>query len=198
MSTRALRLRRACQLASRSGGGAARVRTDAGRRARQPQALHGAPRSAAMGATIILQDPKPAEFVNTPIRLEDVAIELSDEEAQMLDGLRLPVYGADDGASFPTRPGRSWSWKRSCRRRQGVAALIPLFRGFPANSGVLQGDGRGSKRRAFRQRSSAAYDADQPARPRDFRPLCTPSSLRQRRNFNTAVTRKPKLFCAPW
>jgi hypothetical protein len=54
----------------------------------------------------------------------------------MLDGLRLPVYEADDGASFPTRPGRSWSWKRSCRRRQGVAALIPLFRGFPANSGV--------------------------------------------------------------
>jgi hypothetical protein len=38
-----------------------------------------------------------AEFVNTPIRLEDVAIELSDEEAAMLDGLRLPVYGADDG-----------------------------------------------------------------------------------------------------
>jgi hypothetical protein len=29
-----------------------------------------------------------AEFVNTPIRLEDVAIELSEEEAAMLDGLR--------------------------------------------------------------------------------------------------------------
>jgi uncharacterized protein len=41
-----------------------------------------------------------AEFVNTPIRLEDVAIELSDEEAQMLDGLRLPVYGAEDGAAL--------------------------------------------------------------------------------------------------
>ena len=41
-----------------------------------------------------------AEFVNTPIRLEDVAIELSDEEAQMLDGLRLPVYGTDDGAAL--------------------------------------------------------------------------------------------------
>jgi uncharacterized protein len=41
-----------------------------------------------------------AEFVNTPIRLEDVAIELSDEEAAMLDGLRLPVYGADDGAAL--------------------------------------------------------------------------------------------------
>ena len=35
-----------------------------------------------------------AEFVNTPIRLEDVAIELSDKEATMLDGLRLPVNGA--------------------------------------------------------------------------------------------------------
>jgi hypothetical protein len=32
-----------------------------------------------------------AEFVNTPIRLDDVAIELSDEEAAMLDALRLPV-----------------------------------------------------------------------------------------------------------
>jgi hypothetical protein len=41
-----------------------------------------------------------AEFVNTPIRLEDVAIELSDEEAAMLDRLRLPVYGADDGAAL--------------------------------------------------------------------------------------------------
>jgi hypothetical protein len=41
-----------------------------------------------------------AEFVNTPIRLEDVAVELSDEEATMLDGLRLPVYGADDGSAL--------------------------------------------------------------------------------------------------
>jgi hypothetical protein len=41
-----------------------------------------------------------AEFVNTPIRLEDVAIELSDEEVTMLDRLRLPVYGADDGAAL--------------------------------------------------------------------------------------------------
>jgi hypothetical protein len=41
-----------------------------------------------------------AEFVNTPIRLEDLAIDLSDEEAQMLDGLRLPVHGADDGAAL--------------------------------------------------------------------------------------------------
>ena len=41
-----------------------------------------------------------AEFVNTPIRLEDVAVEPSDEEAAMLDSLRLPVYGADDGAAL--------------------------------------------------------------------------------------------------
>jgi hypothetical protein len=45
-----------------------------------------------------------AEFVNTPIRLEDVAIELSDKEATMLDGLRLPVYGADDGAALRGHP----------------------------------------------------------------------------------------------
>jgi uncharacterized protein len=41
-----------------------------------------------------------AEFVNTPIRVEEVAIELTDEEAAMLDRLRLPVYGADDGAAL--------------------------------------------------------------------------------------------------
>ena len=41
-----------------------------------------------------------AEFVNTPIPLEDVAIELSDKEATMLDGVRLPVYGSDDGAAM--------------------------------------------------------------------------------------------------
>jgi hypothetical protein len=43
-----------------------------------------------------------AEFDNTPIRLKDVAVELSTEEAAMLDGLRLPVYGADDGAAQQT------------------------------------------------------------------------------------------------
>ncbi len=31
------------------------------------------------------------KFGNRPIRLEDVAVELSDEEPAMLDGLRLPV-----------------------------------------------------------------------------------------------------------
>ena len=41
-----------------------------------------------------------AEFVNTPIRVEEIAVELSDEEAAMLDRLRLPVYGADDGAAL--------------------------------------------------------------------------------------------------
>ena len=42
-----------------------------------------------------------AEFVNTPIGLEDVADELSAaEEAAMLDRLRLPVYGEDDGAAL--------------------------------------------------------------------------------------------------
>ena len=45
-----------------------------------------------------------AEFVNTPIRLEDVAIELSDKEATMLEGLRLPIYGADDGAALRGHP----------------------------------------------------------------------------------------------
>ena len=66
-----------------------------------------------------------AEFVNTPIPLEDVAIELSDEEAAMLDGLRLPVYGADDGAALRdilfTWGSRNFSAPpRAGRRRLGT------------------------------------------------------------------------------
>jgi hypothetical protein len=38
-------------------------------------------------------------LLDTPIRLEDVAIELSDEGGAMLDSVRLPVCGADDGAA---------------------------------------------------------------------------------------------------
>ena len=41
-----------------------------------------------------------AEFVNTPIRVEDVALTLSEEEAAMLDRIRLPVYGNDEGAAL--------------------------------------------------------------------------------------------------
>jgi hypothetical protein len=40
------------------------------------------------------------EFVNVPIIVEDVAVALSAEEAAMLDRLRLPVYGPDDGAAL--------------------------------------------------------------------------------------------------
>ncbi|CAM5763077.1 hypothetical protein LMIY3S_00692 [Labrys miyagiensis] len=40
------------------------------------------------------------EFVNVPITIEEVAVPLSGEEAAMLDGLRLPVYGDDDGAAL--------------------------------------------------------------------------------------------------
>src|SRR5450631_1510636 len=36
-----------------------------------------------------------AEFVNFPIRLEDVAVALTAEENEMLERVRLPVYGAD-------------------------------------------------------------------------------------------------------
>jgi uncharacterized protein len=60
------------------------------------------PRNAAIKTDReLIRDPSyVAEFVNTPIKLEDVAVELSDEEAAMLDRLRLPVYGADDGAGL--------------------------------------------------------------------------------------------------
>jgi len=39
-------------------------------------------------------------FTNVPIVLEDVAVALSGEEAGMLERLRQPVYGADDGAAL--------------------------------------------------------------------------------------------------
>jgi uncharacterized protein YcgI (DUF1989 family) len=41
-----------------------------------------------------------AEFVNVPIVVADVAVELSADEAAILEHLRLPVYGADDGAAL--------------------------------------------------------------------------------------------------
>ena len=40
------------------------------------------------------------EFPNTPIVSEDIEVTLSEDEAAMLDRLRLPVYGADDGAAL--------------------------------------------------------------------------------------------------
>ena len=39
-------------------------------------------------------------FVNVPIRVEDLPIPLDAEEAALLDALRLPVYGADEGAAL--------------------------------------------------------------------------------------------------
>jgi uncharacterized protein len=41
-----------------------------------------------------------AEFVNTPLREETVEVELTEEEAAMLESLRLPVYGEEDGAAL--------------------------------------------------------------------------------------------------
>ena len=41
-----------------------------------------------------------AEFLNVPLVVEDVAVSLTAEEAAWLDRLRLPVYGADDGAAL--------------------------------------------------------------------------------------------------
>jgi hypothetical protein len=41
-----------------------------------------------------------AEFVNFPLRVEDVAVALTADEDEMLERVRLPVYGADDGAAL--------------------------------------------------------------------------------------------------
>jgi uncharacterized protein YcgI (DUF1989 family) len=39
-------------------------------------------------------------FTNVPIRTEEVSIELTPEEAERFDTLRLPLYGDDDGAAL--------------------------------------------------------------------------------------------------
>lgn len=39
-------------------------------------------------------------FTNVPIRTEELSIELTPEEAERFDTLRLPLYGADDGAAL--------------------------------------------------------------------------------------------------
>jgi uncharacterized protein len=63
------------------------------------------------------------EFVDTPIRLEDVAVELSDEEAAMLDRFRLPVYGADDGAALRDIPFTRWEQRFLGAAESGAPAI---------------------------------------------------------------------------
>ncbi len=41
-----------------------------------------------------------AEFLNVPLRVEQVTVSLDEVETTMLDSLRLPVYGDDDGAAL--------------------------------------------------------------------------------------------------
>lgn len=49
----------------------------------------------------LVRDPSyVAEFTNVPIRLETLSVSLDAEEAALLDALRLPVYGADDGSAL--------------------------------------------------------------------------------------------------
>ena len=64
-----------------------------------------------------------AEFVNTPIRLEDVSVELSDEEAAMLDRLRLPVYDAADGAALRDILFTWWEQKFLGAAESGAPAI---------------------------------------------------------------------------
>ena len=49
----------------------------------------------------LVRDPNyVAEFVNFPLRVEDVAVALTADEYEMLERVRLPVYGADSGAAL--------------------------------------------------------------------------------------------------
>ena len=59
--------------------------------------------------------------------LEDAAVELSDAEAAMLDGLRLPVYGTDDGAALRDILFTRWEQRFSApqiagRRRSAIGS----------------------------------------------------------------------------
>ena len=49
----------------------------------------------------LVRDPSyVAAFVNVPLVVEEVSVVLDDGEAAMLDALRLPVYGTDDGSAL--------------------------------------------------------------------------------------------------
>ena len=49
----------------------------------------------------LVRDPNyVAEFVNFPLRVEDVAVALTADEDETLERVRLPVYGADSGAAL--------------------------------------------------------------------------------------------------
>ena len=49
----------------------------------------------------LVRDPNyVAEFVNFPLRVEDVAVALTADEDEMLERVRLPLYGADTGAAL--------------------------------------------------------------------------------------------------
>ena len=61
--------------------------------------------------------------LDTQIRLEDVAIELSDDEAAMLDRLRLPVYGAGDGAALGHILFTRWEQKFLGAAESGAPAI---------------------------------------------------------------------------
>jgi uncharacterized protein len=56
-------------------------------------------------------------------QLEDVAVELSDEEAAILDGLRLPVYGADEGAALRDILFTWWEQKFLGAAESGAPAI---------------------------------------------------------------------------
>jgi uncharacterized protein len=57
--------------------------------------------STIKASRALVRDPNyVAEFVNFPLRVEDVAVALTADEDEMLERMRLPVYGADDGAAL--------------------------------------------------------------------------------------------------
>jgi hypothetical protein len=68
-----------------------------------------------------------AEFVNTPIRIEEIAVELSDEEAAMLDRLRLPSTAPTTArrsgtCSSPGGSRRSLARRKAARPRSGTGS----------------------------------------------------------------------------
>jgi uncharacterized protein YcgI (DUF1989 family) len=64
-----------------------------------------------------------AEFVNAPLRVEEVAVALSAEETAMLDAMRLPAYGGDDGAALRDILFTWWEQNFLGARESGAPAI---------------------------------------------------------------------------
>ncbi len=64
------------------------------------------------------------EFTNVPIRKEQLAVELTAEEAALFDAVRLPLYGSDDGAALRDMLFTWWE-ERYLNANSGAPQISP-------------------------------------------------------------------------